>query len=790
MSGIENASFARGYPIGFVSHYPMITHDDEAIPQTGANVCIVRAPWALIEPEEDQWDFSLLHRQLEWAYQTGMMLVYLMEAGPAHAAGVRWLVEKLKTKRETMASPDGHAVNDPCYQSPAYRSYLSRFLKKTIGYLRHHPYASRIAGYSNGCEWWHPLNLSYADLDKAGFRDWLRGKYRSLEHLNSVWGTRWASWTAIEPPVLYPAGIGDLPQGMFLPASAVCDVCWCTKEESHVRVTPGQKLTFELRYTARLVAGSAGMEVAWLTAEDAKPFRLDWRPSPTGSSSGVLRFTLVVPERASRAWLLMKLRGAGKVTFHAVRVRNEKGENLAPNPSLNPAQGGWQFVAWSAGQPERVSHSWQGTGMASLAYRPEVRLEGNPRYPLAVVDDWFHYRFDSFARFIDWMAAECRSADPTRPVISYLTFAFANAFEWDYVQQMAIAVDIWAENARNQQVLGMQVNSAEGDFDSLTAVLDMVRRFGKPLWAIDLLDFTKGTYLGEAGLTRTSLSVLQHGGASTGIQYYCWYGTPDYNYSELGIGALSRMIDRVKQSAAQLEGAQPVCEVALVLPRMPLYPFLPEPVNDWADFMGWYKLLVRAGVCPDVVTLRALANVNLSGYKAVVIPDCAYIPREALHSLHRAARAGVKLLSSGRFGRYDSTGRKLQSHSLPTLACHFQEPVGKRILGQAYRLKDKGGDTPPRLVCGSGSPNFDLPQVDRVIHALRQAGVTVLARPTSATASVTLVPFRRGQERMVFALPQADWRGTITVEGRAFQVESLGSVFRNPRDEVVPRGQW
>lgn len=778
MPNMGDARSTKDYPIGFVSHYPMIVHDDEAVPQTGANVCIVRAPWALIEPAEDRWDFSLLDRQLEWAYRTGIRLVYLMEAGPAHAAGVGWLVDKLKTKQETMASPDGHVVNDPCYQSSTYRFYLSRFLKKTIGYLARHRYASHIVGYNNGCEWWHPLNLSYADPDKAGFREWLRQKYRSLENLNAVWGARWTSWAAIEPPVLYPAGVADLPQGMFLPASAVCDVCWCTTEGSHIRVTPGQKLAFELRYTAQLSAGSVGMEVAWLTADDPKPFRIDWSPSRTGASSGVLRFTLVVPERASRAWLLMKLRGVGKVTFHAIRVLNDKCENLAPNPVLNPAHAGWRFVVWSAGQPERVSHWWQGSGMASLAYRPDVRLEGAPRYPLAVIDDWFHYRFDSFARFIDWMAAQCRSADPARPVISYLTFAFANAFEWDYVQQMAIAVDHWVENAHHQQVLGMQLSSAEGDFDSVTAVLDMVRRLGKPLWAIDLLDFTKGTYLGEAGLTRTSLSVLQHGGANTGIQYYCWYGTPDYNYSELGVDALSRMTRRVKETAAQLEGAQPVCEVALVLPRMPLYPFLPQPPNDWADFMGWYKLLVRAGVCPDIYTLHALEKASLSGYKAIVIPDCAYIPQGALHTLQRAARSGVKLLSSGRFALYDGTGRKLPAKSLPEPVHRFQEPVGKQILGETYRMKDKGGDTPPRLICRVGSPNLDLPQVDRVIEALKKAGVTTLVRPTNATASVTLVPFWRGKERMVFALPQSDWRGWLTVEGRAHQIEPLGCLLR------------
>ncbi len=774
----------RDYPIGFISHYPLITYNDEGISQTGANVCIVRAPWPLIEKEEGKWDFSLLDQQLEWADKTDIKLIVLLEAGPAHAAGVRWLVEKLKAQGETMCSPKGDIIDDPCYQSQTYRFYLSRFIRQTISYLIQHKHANRIYGYNNGCEWWHPLIYSYSKLDKEGFREWLKQKYGSLQELNYQWGTKWENWEAIEPPVLYPVGVGHWSQGVFLPESAICDLAWCTNEEGHLSVKPGEKLSFHLELeTENLTAGAALLEVAWLTADDPRPFKIEWGPPfREFKGNGAINFSLTVPPEANRAWLLLKLHGIGKVTFKSIRVLNEAGENLVLNPNFDPAKGGWQFIAWSAGQNERVSHLWQETGKASITYQPDIHLEGNPQYPLAVVDDWFNYRFESFAKFIDWMASECRSADPSRPVISYLTFSFANPFEWDYMQDVAIALDYFAVNAHNQQIIGMQINSAEGDFDSLTCAIDLVRQFGKPVWAIDLLDFTKGIYLGEAGLTRTSLSVLQHMGSNSGIQYYCWYGTPDYNYAELGGETLKRMISRVKNVAELLRGYEPVCEVALLQPRMPLYPFLPQPPNDWADFMGWYKFLVRAGICPDVYTFHSLKSADLSRYKVLIVPDCAYIPREALETLRKAARLGVKLIGSGRFGLYDMGGRPISKGALPSLTYCFKEPIGKRILGETHRLRDKG-NTPPRLICKDIFPNLDLPEIEEVLNTLEKAGVTVLTQPTNATKGVTLIPFKKNERLLVFLLPQSDWQGRIPIMGKLHNVEALGSLIEFKKEK-------
>lgn len=50
--------------------------------ETGATVMLVRAPWALVEPEEGKFDFQLLDEQLQWASRIGVRLIWVIEAGP------------------------------------------------------------------------------------------------------------------------------------------------------------------------------------------------------------------------------------------------------------------------------------------------------------------------------------------------------------------------------------------------------------------------------------------------------------------------------------------------------------------------------------------------------------------------------------------------------------------------------------------------------------------------------------------------------------------------------------
>lgn len=766
--GVALAAGAAPMPIGFVSHYPMVPFDDDQLAQTGATVMEVRAPWALIEPREGRFDFTMLDQQLQWAERQGLALVYIMEAGPAHAAGVGWLIEKLQREGQTMADASGKPVRDPSMFSPLYRQYLERYLHTVVGYLARHPLRRRVYGFNNGCEWWYPMSVAHAALDTAAFRERLRLRYADLPRLNREWGTRFARWEEVGPPRLEFVGSGLLPQSYLVSAAELSDTCYCTLEESHVPVKPGQALTLQVDCLPTTpTVGGISAEIAWLDGQHPAPVRVD-RAIEFPRRSGVpatVKLSASAPPNARLAWLLAKSLGAGEVHFHRVSCLDQTGRELGPNPALDPARGGWHFVSWSAGRPEAVKHGWSASHDAWISYQAP---EGQG-YPLRQVYDWMDFRSSAVAEFLEWMAARIRETDPSRPVVTYLTFGFANPFEWDYAQQMGIALDAIARATPSVQVLGMQIAAAEGDYDSVTCALDMVRKYRKPMWAVDLLDFTRGVSLGRGGLTRISASVLQHGGQ--GIEYYCWHGTPHYNYSELGVADLRRMIGATKSWASRIAGAQALCDVALVMPRMPLLRDLPEPANDWADFMGWYKLLVRAGVCPDVFTLEELPSAHLSRYRAIVIPDSAYVLPEAVRALAAARRAGVPVVTSGRFAHRDLCARPLSQTDLPVPSRAFAEPVGAQVLGMTHRQPNPT-DAPSRLVCSAGWPQPGSAAGREAVRALQGLGVRTLLVP--GEADVTAVRFGSGGSQRAFVLPASDWSGRARVGGREVRVPAQG----------------
>ncbi len=742
-------------PIGFVSHYPFVLHEDDQVAATGATVLEVRAPWALLQPQRGQWDFSPVDRQLAWARDQGLKLVYILECGPAHAAP--WVRDLVRRAGQETRDPDGRQQSDPSIFSPVYRDLVREFIAGFAEYLTGHDREGTVVGYNNGCEWWYPLVHAYSPLDVAGFRAWLGERYGSLEVLNASWQADWAAWDEVDAPRLTWIGLGgpDDPGVLYPFDAGTLDCSYNTVADSHVAVEPGRE--YELRALCDLDAvkgEGAFLEIAWLAPDQARPVALAHSESASGTRTGVeLVVRARAPATATRAWLLLKFRGEGKVVYRSVAFAGaDGGEDLAPNPGLDAAVGRWTFIAWAAGQEGSLSHAWPAAGEATIEYHPTISVgDGRVGNGTAAVHDWTRFLQESVAEFIDWIAAEVKSADPSRPVITYLTFSFAQAFHWDYVVGNSIALDWVCEKAAHQDVIGMQIAAGDGDYHHVTAALDLARKYGKPMWAIDLLDFTGGVAVGKRSLLRTSLSVVQHGGS--GISYYCWWGTPDYNFAELGVEDLRDMIGTTRAVAAELRDLQPVAEVALVEPLMPVWAGLPAPANDFRDFMGWYKLLLATGLCPDVFTLHELETADLTGYRLVVVPDCAYLADEPLACLQRAAAAGVPLLLSGdRFASRDLGGRPRPPVRWPEGAGVLRhEAWGRSYLGPIRRMV-KAGNTPGLFLMQPGAPRYGGPERGRLNHVLGDLGIAPAVDVRPAQPGVEACLLRAGARRKVLLL--------------------------------------
>ncbi|MET8267469.1 beta-galactosidase [Micromonospora arida] len=154
--------------------------------------------WALTQPAEDTYDFTLLDRIVERASAEGRGICLATGTG-AHPP---WLAkaypEVTRTDFEGRKRRFGQRHNS-CPSSPVFRR-LSTELARRVA----RRYADTPAVLA-----WHVGNeyggACYCALCAAGFRNWLRQRYGTLDELNEAWYTTFWShtftdWDEIEPP--------------------------------------------------------------------------------------------------------------------------------------------------------------------------------------------------------------------------------------------------------------------------------------------------------------------------------------------------------------------------------------------------------------------------------------------------------------------------------------------------------------------------------------------------------------------------------------------------------------
>lgn len=169
--------------------------------KTGCNFMSVGIfSWAVIEKEENSFDFSFLDRIMDTLHQNGIGAVL---ATPS-AAMPNWLYKKYPEVLRT----DEHYVRktqamraDNCKTSVIFREKVHKINEMLAKRYKNHP----------ALKMWHVSNeyhdICYCEYCRKAFRDWLRKKYNNdLDLLNkklwnNFWSASYSSWDEIEPPI-------------------------------------------------------------------------------------------------------------------------------------------------------------------------------------------------------------------------------------------------------------------------------------------------------------------------------------------------------------------------------------------------------------------------------------------------------------------------------------------------------------------------------------------------------------------------------------------------------------
>lgn len=143
--------------------------------------------WAVLEPRENEYDFSYLDEIIEKIHKNGGKVILATPSG----ARPRWLAKKYPEVCRVKIDGRREFFNDRhnhCYTSPIYREKVTAINKKLSERYGKHP--AVVA--------WHLSNeyggACYCPLCQEAFRDFLRKKYdNDVNKLNKAyWATFWS----------------------------------------------------------------------------------------------------------------------------------------------------------------------------------------------------------------------------------------------------------------------------------------------------------------------------------------------------------------------------------------------------------------------------------------------------------------------------------------------------------------------------------------------------------------------------------------------------------------------
>ena len=162
--------------------------------------------WALMEPREGHYDFTLFDRAIATMGRHGIRTIL----GTPTAAPPKWLTHKYP---EILNVPEnGQRVNDQSRRQYSYNSEVYRWYCGEIvdAMARHYRNNTNVIGWQIDNEMNNENPEDFSDGARVAFRAWLRKKYGTLDELNARWGTvvwsqTYSDWDQIDLPFPTPA---------------------------------------------------------------------------------------------------------------------------------------------------------------------------------------------------------------------------------------------------------------------------------------------------------------------------------------------------------------------------------------------------------------------------------------------------------------------------------------------------------------------------------------------------------------------------------------------------------
>ncbi|MBQ9121747.1 MAG: beta-galactosidase [Clostridia bacterium] len=174
-------------------YYDSTTWDRDLVLVRDAGVKRIRFAefaWAIMEPEEGRFDFSVIDAVVEKAASYGIDSILCTPT----ACPPIWLSEGYAIYPESI---DGHVSlpgsrQQRCYSSPDYLRFSYRIVEEMAKHFADNPH---VVAWQIDNELCGEMKKCYCPRCRANFDKWLKYKYGTIEVLNRRWGTQFWSQT-------------------------------------------------------------------------------------------------------------------------------------------------------------------------------------------------------------------------------------------------------------------------------------------------------------------------------------------------------------------------------------------------------------------------------------------------------------------------------------------------------------------------------------------------------------------------------------------------------------------
>ncbi|MET7599097.1 beta-galactosidase [Streptomyces sp. NPDC004082] len=301
--------------------------------------------WSRLQPNPDTYDWSMLDEILDLLYEHGIAV----DLATSTAAPPPWFTHRHPDARPVTVSGTRLAHGSRqvfCPSHPAYAEAADALVAQLAARYGHHP---ALLMWHVHNEWGNHNALCYCEFSAAAFRSWLRDRYKTLDHLNEMWGTdfwgqRYSDWEEIDAPrdtTAFRNPGQDLDYRRFSSDALLtrhrAEVDLLRRFAPDIPLTTNHLGTLEKKVDAQAFAA----ECDFVSLDHYLP-----AADPKGHIDLALNADLARGMAAGRPWMLME-HSTSAVNWQPVNVAKQPGE-MRRNSLTHLARGadGVMFFQW------------------------------------------------------------------------------------------------------------------------------------------------------------------------------------------------------------------------------------------------------------------------------------------------------------------------------------------------------------------------------------------------------------------------------------------------------------